>query len=435
MKKVAYVLMVMAISAFITNPLKAETKVTWGGTFYSYTFFWQNQDFNKNTEDGDNFTYLHAHLHALADFGGGVKAFIKAGGWGEFGMHPIWGTNMDGGTDPQVGVLEAYAEIDNLFDLPVSVKVGKFNQLYGDGAVLFDGGEDGILGFKATLGAGPISLDILYDRLAEAGGIEKVGAMDTLIDDDLDLLGAYGTFSMGEMFSLSPYVFMRMNDTPGLKDHPMWLGGRMGISPVNFATLTLEFTMMGGKMDFETGTDINYKGKHLLAKLDANVPNAPVSLGGAYVMFSGDDATTTEDNEGYFAAAENPYTFGFYKWWPGFGPAHLMTTGYGFACVAPWNPTMSNLNVINGYLGFAMNNFDMRLDFFNYSRNWVASGQDKPLGNEFALHAHYSYKGLIDLGAAVGYWMPGDRLKAELGLTDDDADNLLGGFVYIFKSF
>ncbi|MDI6851097.1 MAG: hypothetical protein QMD82_04080 [bacterium] len=425
MKKIAALIVTISIISLAT-PVKAQPDISWGGTYYSYTFFWQNQDFNKDTKDGDNFTYLHGHLHALADFGGGVKTFIKVGAWGEFGTHPVWGTNLDGGADPKVGILEVYVELNNIFNTPLSLKIGKFNQLYGDGAVLFDGGEDGILGVKANLNVGPVSLDLLYDRLAEAGGIEQVGAMPSQIAPDLNFMGGYMTISLMEnKIAISPYGFMRKEGV----DKPMWIGGRAELSPVEFANATVEFIQMAGKDD----TDVEYKGRHLLAKLGLSIPEMPVSLGGAYVMFSGDDPATPE-NELYQSAAENPYTFGFYKWWPGLGPAHLMTTGYGFGCVAAWNPTMVNLNVINGYIGASFESTDLRVDFFNYSRNLVPSGTDKALGNEIALHIHHSYKGLIDIGAALGYWIPGDGLKTELAL-GDNASGLFGGFVYIFKSF
>lgn len=424
MKKILALCTIMGIITLAT-PAKTQ-QISWGGTYYSYTFFWQNQDFNKNTKDKDFFTYIHGDLHALADFGSGVKAFIKLGAWGEFGAHPIWGVNLDNQVDPKVGVLEGYVELNNLFNTPVSLKVGKFNQLYGDGAVIFDGGEDGILGAKANINVGPVSLDLLYDRLAESGGIEELGAMDTTIAPDLNLVGGYLTLTlMDSKIKFSPYAFQRRQGD----DRPMWFGGRAEIAPIEPVNLIAEFTQMGGK----NATSVNYKGRHLLAKLDANIPNSPISIGGAYVMFSGDDATTTE-NELYSAAVENPYTFGFYKWWPGFGPAHLMTTPYGFACVAPWDNMMTNLNVINGHLSASLSALSVRVDLFNYSRNLVPSGESKALGNEIALHLNYSYNNVIDIGTAVGYWMPGERLKNELSLTDN-ASGLIGGFVYIFKSF
>lgn len=425
MKRLAALLVLIGLMA-IATPAKAQPEISWGGTYYSYTFLWQNQDFNKDTGDKDGFTYIHGHLHALADFGGGVKTFIKIGAWGEFGTHPIWGTNLDGGADPKAGILEGYVELNNIFNTPLSLKLGKFNQLYGDGAVLFDGGEDGILGAKANLSVGPLSLDLLYDRLAESGGIEELGPMDTLIAPDLNLMAGYMTISlMDNKIAISPYGFMRKHGD----DKPMWFGGRAELSPVGFANLIAEYTQMAG----EDNLGVAYKGKHLLAKLGLSIPNLPFSLGGAYVMFSGDDTGTVE-NELYEAAAQNPYTFGFYKWWPGFGPAHLMTTAYGFACVAAWDPMMVNLNVINGYLGASFPSFSVRIDAFNYSRNWVPAGANKALGNEIAMHMNYSYRNLIDIGAAVGYWMPGDGLKDELGLTTN-ASGLLGGFIYLFKSF
>jgi hypothetical protein len=416
-------------------PLYAETKVEWGGLFYSYGFFWQNADFNKNTDDGDNFLYLHGDVNARADFGNGVYTFARVGAWGQFGMHPIYGVPIE----PDARLLEAYVGIDNIFNTPISFRLGKMRLLYDWGVVAFDGGEDGATGVKFNLNVEPFSLDLFGYRLEERGGMASVGAGESEIPDDIDLFGGYGKLDlMDGKVHLKGYAFMRMEDNVSddlgtYDDRPLWFGFKTCGKPVSGLHYVLEATLLSGKREYTGGSDVNYKGMALQGALDYSIPNTPLSFGGAYVSFSGDDEET-EDYEQYESATHGPYTFGFYKWWPGFGPAHTMTTGYGFACLAPWNPTMINLNVINGHMGISQGPLSLRFDFFNYSRNWVPENGNSAFGNEFALHLNYNYLEALNIGLAVGYWMPGEHQKTDWDL-GDDASGVLGGFFYIYREF
>ena len=424
------------IVGFLIIPLSAETKVEWGGLFYTYGFFWQNADFNKNTKDGDNFLYLHGDVNAKADFGNGVYTFARLGAWGQFGMHPIYVEPLD----PNARLLEAYVGINNIFNTPISFQLGKMRLLYDWGVVAFDGGEDGATGVKFNFNVEPFTLDIFGYRLEERGGLASVGAgMDTL-PDDIDLYGAYGNLDLMEgKVHLKGYVFMRMEEVVCLypeityDDRPMWFGFKTCGKPVDVLHYVLEATLLSGKKDYTDGEDVNYKGLALQGVIDLTIPNTPFSIGGAYITFSGDDVETDECEE-YESATHGPYTFGFYKWWPGFGPAHTMTTGYGFACLAPWNYSMVNLNVINGHLGLTQGPLSLRVDFFNYARNLVAENYHSAMGNEIALHLNYNYLDALTLGFAAGYWMPGDYQKKDWGL-EDDASGVLGGFFYIYREF
>ncbi len=437
MKKIMAVVGILCLVA----ALSAQPEVEWGGLFYSYTFFWQNADFNDNIADADNYTYLHGDVHALADFGEGVSAFVKIGAWGMYGMHPVWGYDLNGNADPRVGLLEAYLKVDNLFDLPVSLKVGKQNVLYGDGAVMFDGGEDGFLGAKVNVSYDPVSLDLFYYRLAEYGGIALVGTGADSIPGDLNLFGTYMNIGLMEgKINLQGYYFLRVQDQTGLKDRPMWVGGRTEGAPIEGLNFKAEFTLMTGKKDFDQGTDIDYGGMHAMAALDYAPQSLPVSFGGAFVMFSGDDPSTSDKDELYVGATDPPYTFGFYKSWPGFGPAHTMHTSYGFACVTGGDlfeldslPVMTNLNVINAHLGFTQGPLSLRGDFFMYTRNEVPEGVEDNLGNEIALLATYNYRDALTIGAAVGYWMPGDVQKQAVG--EDNASGMIGGSIFFAKGF
>ncbi len=398
-------------------------QVKLGGTFYAYNFFWQNADFNSNTNDGDMFWYLHGDLTANADFGNGVMGKITAGTWGAFGQHPITGEGPDG-TPNGAHLMEAYLEVKNLFNSPLSLTVGKKHVLYGDGLVIFDGGEDGVTQLAANLSTDMFSLDVFDYRLQENGGFtpyaEGMIGSGASVMQDADLLGAYATIKLA-MLGIEPYFLMRhMPVAPDTTDAPTWMGARISGNPVPGLSFAGEYAMMGG----DNGQGTNYKGNAMLFKADYALP-AGASFGGGYYSFSGDDPNT-DDNELFEAALWNPFTNGFWQWWPGFGPAHLMQTVFGFALLAPFDLMTTNLNVINAHLGYGMGPLSLRADFWMYKKNKVSEGSDA-MGNEFSLLAVYNYMNTVSFGLAVGYWMPGDYF------TGNDA--MLGGHAFVFKSF
>ena len=409
----------------------AQPEVKCGGLFYVYDFGWMNADFDSDTADGDQHYYLHGDVYAHADFGHGISAKVKLGDLGSFGKHSITGQGDDG---MGVHIMEAYIAGHNLFETPIGFKVGKLPLLYGDGMVAFDGGEDGFMGKKLFYETPMFDMDLFWYRLVEGGGTSYIGSWMTHIPDDLDLLGAYGTIKLMEgNVWLSPYFFYRTQTWAGegdttYSDNPMWFGARGEGSPAEGLHLKGEFTMMGGENEV---WEENYKGMAFMGELNYSLDamGVPVSFGGAYVSFSGDDTSTVEDCECYESATNGPYTFGFYKGWPGFGPAHTLLTGYGFACCAAWEPMMRNLNVINGHLQYASGPFSIRGDFFMYSRNQAEWGNaETALGNEIGVHMTYNYMDMLTVGAAGGYFMPGEYFG-------DEADAMMGGYVYLAKGF
>lgn len=429
-------LLLCLISVILIGPLvSAQPQVKFGGLFYVYSFMWQNADFNGDTEDGDQHFYVHGDVWGQADFGKGVSAKVSVGDWGTFGRDPITYAGQEG-----VGghLLEAYLTANNLFETPLGLRVGKEHVLYGDGMVAFDGGEDGIMGVKLFYNTPMFNFDLFDYRLQEGGGTGSIGT-GVPAEDDHDLLGCYATLKLMEgNVGVSPYVFYRTHswkyepskDDTVYSDNPMWFGLRSEGTPVKGLSYKGEFTMMGGKCEDIYDTT-NYKGMAYMAELNYSLEETgiPLTLGGAYVAFSGDDTSTTEDNELYESATNGPYTFGFYKAWPGFGPAHLLLTGYGFSCLAPWEPMVRNLNVINGHLQYTMDPITARLDFFNYTRNQAEWGNpETDIGNEIGVHLTYNYEDALTFGFAGGYFMPGKYFG-------EDLDAMLGGYIYLAKGF
>lgn len=445
-KKILCVLLGVFVSsmAFAGAP-----EITHSGTFYLYSFFWQNGDFNSdlpdNTADGDQFFYMHADVGIVADFGAGVTSKVTVGGWGTYGVHPITAEGEQGGTPGEgVAVREAYIDFANLFDSPLSFRAGKMHVLYP--GQVFDGGEDGVMGVKFYGSTDMIDYDLAWYRLIENGGCWCAGMGP--VDDDLDLFAAYFTAKFMEGgVRLSPYWFWRtisgmieidtlMYET---KDDPMWIGGRLDVGPLAGLSISGEFTMMMGSSEVVdlADSEVDYKGMHYMGKLSYAPPTLPVMLGGGYYVFTGDEydtlGLTGDENELYESPIWGPYTNDFFNWWPAFGPAHLHKTVYGFNLLAPFDMYATNLTVINGNIGFHQGPFMLRGDFFKYGRHWVMDDISDDMGMEISVLATYTYKKTITVGATAGYWMPGDWQVDVYG--DDYEDPMLAGWLFTYISF
>jgi len=431
--------LVILLSLLLLLPVFADQpKVKFGGLIYAYTFFHSNTDFNKDTKDGNSYLYLHADIQTTVDFGNGVSFYTMLGAWSQHGANPYWGVDLQGFADPSLRILQGYIEVKNLWNSPLSFTIGKKRLLYGDGAVLFDGGEDGASGVWMNYRKGKLNADFFYIRLAQSHGIAYVGAPfyggynPEAYDGhpgNINIAGVYSTISISKALNVQPYLIFRpWNVEPGHSANPFWIGVR-GEGKLSSFSYALEFTQMGG----EDGYGVKYKGYEYLVKADYSFSNS-FSLGAAYVCFSGDDNPLDEENHLYESATNGPYTFGFYKDWPGFGPAHLMTTGYGFAGLDPGNTTMTNLDTVNVHLSFNVGNFTFRGDVFMYRRNKVPAGGHKSMGNEFALLAKYNYKEKITFGFTAGAWNPGVYFREDLGLEGRTA-TAYGGYFWTALAF
>ena len=444
MKRILFIGAILALAfTFTANVFAQKPKASWHGLFYIYNFFSKNTDFDKNTPDGNSYMYIHGDIQYNVDFGKGVSVYTMIGAWGQHGINPYWGTDLQGNPDPDVRILQGYLTVSHIFDTPFSIRMGKERLLYGDGTVFFDGGEDGALQAKIMYNKGPLDVDVFYSRLAQSHGIAYVGAAtyngydvskSDLYPGNINLMTVYGTYhAMNKKLNISGYGVIRpQNINKNQTSRPIWLGARVAAAPVSGLDLTGEYTLLRGKNDAASAK--NYKGYALVGMADYTPSNSPLSFGGAYVAFSGDKTTTKDDNELYESATNGPFTFGFYKDWPGFGPAHVMTTAYGFAGLDPGNLTMTNLNVLNAHAKFTAGPLAVRLDFYNYSRNWVPTNGHAAMGNEIAGLVTYNYRKTITFGFTGGLWMPGDYWKKDQSL-GNNAGNALGGYFYFAKEF
>jgi len=442
-------LQVVAISLLLLGISQGGKRITFGGGLLYDLVYTENGDFLSDSSDHDSYGYVEADLTAKADFGKGVSIFTRLRAWGFYRSQFYNAYDMDevmveANEFPRL--YEAYLQIEDFFDLPIDVKVGRQFFRYGDGLLIFDTGQFGLhgvrLNFHPTEDIGFDLFSIRQNSLYH--NHKKYG--------DEEVYGLYGFLKFGEMdVELEPYFMQKSTyqyATIGiLSVTPMWFGARIVGSPVENLSLKGEFAMMGGEKETEKAEKIDYKGMAFTGEINYSLPNG-LSFGGGYFSFSGDDPATKEDEEWSNALGVGNYIFdNFFNGWVGFGEAMTWAmydsrlrpgetfdrnSGFEHFNIFWLNPT--NLNVINAHLSYEpIENLVTRLDVFNFSLNKSPDNYSAQIGNEVDINLYYNYKDVIGLGLSGGYLIPGDRVKDVLG--SDHTDGAICLRLWVYKTF
>jgi len=429
MKKPMVVVLSVVFVLLATTAFAQQPKVTWGGLFYMYNFFHRNTDFNDDTDDGNTYAYMHADVNATVDFGQGVKLFFRIGSWGQHGQHGY----LAYPPDPRSSIMEAHLTLEKLFDSNWSFKIGKQPLLYGDGLVMFDGGEERTMGAKLMYRGKPFSVDLFYYRVQELGGIPYVGTGTVTLPGNWDLVGAYATLELKKTATSAYFVWRRRAVLKDSSDKPFWFGVRSTGSAFKGLNYKAELAIMGGSNPY----GVDYTGMAFIAG-GSYAFTENFTIGATYVSLSGDKADT-KANEMYESTTNGPFTYGFYKGWVGLGPAQTLTTGYGFAGIDPnfaKNRTMTNINSLDAYLSISTGPVLLRFDVFHYARNWVpADYTTSNMGNEIAVLIQYNYRETVTFGFTAGVWMPGDYIKNYEWGWGPKTKSAIGGYFFFAKSF
>jgi hypothetical protein len=185
-----------------------------GGQTITSIFSWDED------ENDTGWIEQRTRLNAFADFSDEVSAFIEIDSydnWGEdFRSNYITGADARAVTNNDVEIYQAYVQADQMFDMPISMRVGRQEMPLGnqwlvgvnDAAALFTG-----LSFDAirfTYATDEYSLDVFGAELFEGGVVEE--------DEDIWLYGVYGSYMGIDEMTLDAYwLFLRdarsLNDT------------------------------------------------------------------------------------------------------------------------------------------------------------------------------------------------------------------------------
>ena len=425
-----------------------------------------NNFFDFNDEgDKDNFeVFRHkTSLWTKVDTGNDVSGFIQITNqnYGEGVTYPSNSSTGDGwevdNKSNKVFVDQAYINVDNFFDQPVTLKIGRQNLMYGSGFILFDGQSqmastslyfDGV---KVSLKLGENAvLDGLYFK-------DQENERDEEGRDDITLSGAYLTAHCPVIGGQQEIYVLNLLDegldtvfTPDDEKDIWMVGLRLSDKYDCGLDYSAEIAYQDG--NFEGSRDHEALGY----KLDAGftlkdvAPTPRLFVG--YASLSGDDPDT-EENEAWDI---------FYGGWPQFGDLlawkyvnmeynrqaiekYLLDEGvlpegatlppinsisdydpyYGLRGTTSEEAIFSNINIASAGIGLQLTNalstqFSYSLltvdepDYIDENGELVENDDD--FGDYYQFKLNYKYSPNLSFSAYLAMIEPGDAF-----VNDDDA--------------
>jgi len=212
-----------------------------GQNLYSY-FDWDSR--------GPDYAVVEQRttFNVRADFTQGISAYVELDSfdaWGEnFRSNYLTGVDKRANSADDVEIYQAYIEADNVLDMPLRLRIGRQELVFGDGWLLGNNSampEFTGLSFdavRATYTEDMFTLDAFWGKLAELSPLEE--------DGDTDFYGVYASYKGIEKVTLDAFWFWlrdaeRISDTQS-GSYNEWLGNLLGLGdygPTNLHTVGL----------------------------------------------------------------------------------------------------------------------------------------------------------------------------------------------------
>jgi len=300
----------------------------------------------------------------------------------------VFGTEtntLKDGTADALDVHQAYFKLKNIFGMPLTAKVGRFEAAYGPqrliGAVGWHNigrSFDGVV-FNYTNDFA--NVDFFNFKQVEAGTVDD--------EDDFNVSGAYAHFSLIEGHKTQAFA---------IQDGDRLTFGGYGKGAISSVSYELEFAMQYGA----ESDDVNYGG--MMYGLNAGYKIGSMTLSAGMDFVSGDDSTTTDVNESFNTLyATNHKYYGYMDY---FLNLPVNTGGLGLQDI---HVKMSGLKVAGHIINVAYHMFG-------------ANQSADSFGNELDITLVKKYADNVKIVAGYSLFMP-DKLKTENGTS--------GSFAYL----
>lgn len=401
MKRILLSVFAVAITAAWAVPASAAD-VSLSGQYRLRGEYRDNVDFNEDAGD-DRASWaqrVRVTANAKATDDTSVKVTVQdTRTWGATGVLTDATTSTTVGaatvTTPNnsVDLHEAYVNINNLLDSPVSFRAGRQELAYGDERVIgsFNWSNNGRAfdAFKLMYSTDAINVDVFAATISEDSA-----DTDATLNDDTDLNGIYATLKQIIPNNTLDVYLLHQTDNVDLTRYTV--GARL-----KGAAAGVDYTV---ELPFQTGeqnANIDISAWALAVKAGYTLPTAlKLRVGAEFDMGSGDDDAT--DNENGTWVDLFPTNHGH------FGYADV-TGANSWANLTAWS--------VNGTLDLNEKT-KLYAAYWNYTSTETAAGVDDEVGSEIDVTATYKYNNAVAVEAGISRFFVGDALAVD----GDDQD-------------
>ncbi|MFC1557427.1 alginate export family protein [candidate division KSB1 bacterium] len=396
MKKILLVVLLAGI--VIPHDGLAQGLWSFGGQV-RHRYEMDNKDFNSDT-NFDNFSLLRSRFNALYRHSDNVEAFFQLQDSRTFGEET---STLDDGSADNIDFHQVYVRINNLFDYPVDVKLGRMEAIYGNerllGAVGWHNVARSFDGFIFSIRGKSFVVDIFNFK-----EIEARQAGENL---DRNLYGVYGIVNNSDSYSIQPYIlYQRQQPTRVL--NRITFGTYVDGTSGNFSYKTEIAFQTGDRFD----RDVNaYLTSAALRYTHPQLSYSPVLTGGVDIV-SG-DSNLLDNNYRIFDTmyATNHKFYGFMDYFLNI-PDNTLGMGLNDLYAGLELHPLDRLNIAAvGHL--MLSNKDYQL---------LSGSASNSFGSEIDITLRHAYDETVSVVGGLSFFLPGDIFKEVRG---DDASTWL----------
>ncbi len=350
------------------------------------------RDFNSDT-GSNNFSYLRSRLGIAFNNSENLNAFLQIQDSRKFGEETS--TLGDGSAD-NIDVHQAYFKLKNFFDLPLDVKLGRMEVIYGPqrliGAVDFHNvgrSFDGVI-FKFHFEKS--TFDFFAFQEDEDSRVDNEG--------DFNIYGIYSNFNLTKTHTFQPFIiWQRANPS---ENFSQYTAGFYSKGKLGNLQHEIEFAYQGGS---SARGDISAMMAAVNLAYTFTQPSLRPQISAGVDILSGDDDTQDDELKAFNTLyATNHKYYGFMDYFLNI-PFHTMELGlvdiHAKLAIKPSTKTSANLayHIFNAQQEFVGNN----------------GSSENGFGNEIDITLQHKYDANVNFVAGASLFIPGKIFEQTRG--------------------
>ncbi|MCF8430758.1 MAG: alginate export family protein [Melioribacteraceae bacterium] len=350
------------------------------------------RDFNSST-GMNSFSEMRSRFGVKFSPRKNLSAFFQVQDSRVFGSEPATISNT-----ANLDLHQAYFLVDNLFDLPLSLKLGRMEASYGTQRIMSKNNWNNIgrsfdgLTFSWQINNDKSKIDLFAFKLAETSKLDDL--------NDETLIGAFADLKFISNHDFQPFVLYRTSAAASYPFNAFAIGTYLDGTIENYFH-TAEFVyQLGDEIEngpkslnaFFVGYNLGFNFNH----------NLKPQLSAGIEYYSGDDNLT-----------DNTYKEGN-RW---FGAGHKY---YGYMDFFPSNTNglgLADIHLKTNFSPLQKMKLQAAFHIFNSSADYtlINGSTSRNFGNEFDLVLNYKYDENVDFQIGSGLFFPGEIFKETKG--------------------